>query len=133
MRLDLPTAILAGAALVGALVGTGLYAGLRAAHAAPAGDAAPAAAPVLADTEVQARAVAAVEAQRASLRAACPGRADVTLDVTFAADGSQVMRGVRVAPVDGQDASSCALARMTPLRLPPIGARRRVRVPLALP
>lgn len=127
------------------MIAVALYFGLRAQNRAPVpsvpsevGSAQPSAVPVTATTEdLQALVGAALESHRPNLRARCLPEgttARFTFELTFAADGRQLGRGVQAHRDAGSaEVTSCVLEHLPPLRLRPIGRKMSTRVAFALP
>jgi hypothetical protein len=139
--------------IAGALIAAGLYFGLRGragSGTAPAPRAAETAAstaptaPPVAVEGVARQAAQALAEARAGLAASCwapaarvkanPPLAKWTFDFTFAADGTQLGRGVSEDRATSRpEVTACVLARLPPLRIPAPGASVRVNVPFELP
>lgn len=154
---SLPAAIV----IAGALVGAGLFFGLRArapeavpappisstppAPVTPGAAPQPTPAPAQADEKKVARdAIAALEAQRATLAQACwepsarakpsPAYIDYVVDVTFDATGNQITRAFSEERRTARaDVTACISAKIAPLKVPPPGANVRVEIPFRLP
>jgi hypothetical protein len=135
-NLTIPAAIV----IAGGTIAGGVYYGQR--ERAPIEVApAPVAAPVAVSRELVARqAIEALAYHRPQLLARCyraisPRRpAAFTFDVTFDAQGSQVMRGFVEAPGTSTPAiTACVTESLPPLMIPPPGAVVMVEVPLQLP
>ena len=144
--LSIPAAIV----IAGGMVAGGAYLGLRdrggpgAAPLATATEPAAAsiaAAPVAVDRELVTRqALEALAYHRPQILTRCYGAiaerraAMFTFDVTFDAQGSQVMRGFVEAPgTSTPEITACVTESLPPLKIPPPGAVVMVEVPLQLP
>lgn len=142
--LSMPVAILIGCGMIAG----GLAVGLRGGSEAPPPEVVapeaprpprPAEAPAVRSLAVvTADAIAALEYQRMTLRSRCPPapgqRFGVLLNVTFDAQGVEVMRGLSEERGNSlPELTRCVTDKLTPLRVPPPGAMVRVEIPLALP
>lgn len=146
----------AAVVIAGVAIAFGLYFGLRA--QAPAGSVGPvmvaappvapvapaAPEPVASSVEVVTRqAVEALSYQRSGLRERCfraalAGRPGLTMElmfnVTFDAQGQQIMRGTVETPgTSTPELTTCVQEQMAPLRVPPPGRTVQVEVPLRFP
>jgi len=147
--LTIPIAIV----IAGALLGTGIYLGLRGDQksarvaldpAANGASTAPSPRPAVSEEALTKEVVSALEGSRATLRTTCwepaaqvrptPAQARLTFEFTFAADGTQIGRGVREdRHASRPDVTACVLALLPPIRVQPPGANARVEVSFALP
>ena len=139
MKLSTPAAILVGSALIAGAI----YLGLRSPSAPepPAASAPSATAervPVtVTPADLQRLVAAALAAHRTMLAARCTpdgGIARWTFELTFAADGRQLGRGVREDRATGDaPTTACVLENLPPLQLRPIGRPMKTTVALQLP
>ncbi len=137
--LVMPAAIV----IAGGMIAGGAYLGLRERGAGEATAPAPAAvsAPVAVDRELVTRqALEALAYHRPQILARCYRAiaerrpAAFTFDVTFDAQGSQVMRGFIEAPgTSTPEITACVTESLPPLKIPPPGAVVMIEVPLRLP
>lgn len=139
MKLSTPVAILIGSVLIAGAV----YFGLRSQPSPQpiaTNTASPTAAPVpvsVSPTDLQRLVEAALAEHRALLAARCTpdgGVARWTFELTFAADGRQLGRGVREDRATGNaPTTSCVLDNLPPLHLRAIGRPMKTTVVLQLP
>lgn len=139
--LVMPAAIV----IAGGMIAGGAYLGLRerGAGEATATATAPAAvsAPIAVDRALVTRqALEALAYHRPQILARCYWAiaerrpAAFTFDVTFDAQGSQVMRGFIEAPgTSTPEITACVTESLPPLKIPPPGAVVMIEVPLRLP
>lgn len=130
------------------IVATGIYFGLR--HRTPPPppppqQPAPAPVPVQVDrARVDQHARAALAYQRPLLLARCyrpaiaalpsPIPAEFVLDLTFDADGGQLMRGINEVPgTSTPELTRCVGEQLAPLRIPAPGASVQLEIPLRFP
>lgn len=139
------TAILLGSVIIAAA----LYLGRQAPTPTPTVEVAPAPTPTVEAASVptptpanlyevvgmQAREV--LQYQMTELRRRCPTRPGeqygFTLDVTFDAQGNEVVHGITERPGNAPGMGACVSAAVAPLRVPPPGVTIMVEVPLTLP
>jgi len=127
--------ILAGCALIAAAI----YFGLRARPVGVAAPSSPPTAPASDERALASQVKAQLQAARPELAEACwpagtPGSATYQLDLTFAADGAQIARGILGdRRVRAPGVEQCAQQKLPPLHVAPPGATVHLEVPLELP
>ena len=148
--LTTPQAILLGSAIIGICAGLGIYFGRTRAASSPREatslqNAIASAEPsgLASQKEVAERASAALETQKKRLTERCwkpffdgggPAKASFVLNFTFAADGSQITRGMTTdRAAYNTDVTRCLGENLEPVKIPAPGANVYVEVPFTLP